>query len=813
MANAASRITVEIGGRVAASLRQAMSTVQTQVSSLGQNVNRSLANASRGFRDVVRSDAFQTAAVAAGGLTLAIGGSVRAAMEFESAMADVRKVVDFPTPQAFADMQRDIMQLSREIPISATGFTEIIAAAGQAGIARDELTRFARSAAQMGVAFDISAGEAGDAMAKLRTSMGLNQDGVEQLADAMNHLSNSMASSAPEITDFMLRTGALGKQIAITTEQQAALGSAMIAAGAEPEVAATSFRNLVRALTKGDSATNRQADAMERLGVTTTDVAKAMQQDAVGTIQDVFNRLNQMPAEMRVALASDIFGDEARALAPLITNAELMAGALAEVGDKGRYTGSMLREFQARSKTTGNQIQLFQNNLNGLGIAIGSAVLPAINKFFTAITPLVSKVVDLATQFPTLTTAIVAVAGALAGLVILAPFVASLMSVAGGLGITLGGIAAVATGPIGLTIAAIVGIGTALVIAYDKVGWFRDAVNAAWAAISQTFSGFVTYLGGAWKVFTGIFMGDTARIQAGFNQALSGLRQMFGAWVGWLGTVWNGVTTAIQTVFQGAVNGVKAIWQGLVGFFQGLVMQVGSIFQTVGSTILAVMFPIPTLILGVFGQLPPGVQGIFNQIVGFIRSVPGQLADVGAAIIQTIIDGIKAKAAEMYDTVRGVFAEVRNLMPFSDAKEGPFKYLTKSGKAIISTLASGVGAAAPRLSRAMEDAAGGAMQALGGAAGAMPAMATAGGPALTAAGVPVRSSPVVPNYGSLDVPAPGPSAMFGGASMGGMSMAPTVNVNVAGTTASADDIADRVMRVFNDMLGEAEASVRAFLND
>lgn len=805
---AVSRITVEIGGRLASSLNRSLRAAQSQVSSLGQNVNRSLADASRGFRGVIRSDAFQTAAVAAGGLTLAIGGSVRAAMEFESAMADVRKVVDFPTPQAFADMQRDIMQLSREIPISATGFTEIIAAAGQAGIAREELTRFARSAAQMGVAFDISAAEAGEAMAKLRTSMALDQGQVEQLADAMNHLSNSMASSAPQITDFMLRTGALGKQIAITTEQQAALGSAMIAAGAEPEVAATSFRNLVRALTKGDSATNRQADAMERLGLTTTQVARAMQQDAVGTIQDVFARLNQMPAEMRVALSSDIFGDEARALAPLITNAELMSGALAEVGDSSRYTGSMLREFQARSATAGNQIQLFRNNVNGLGIAIGSAVLPAINRFFTAITPLISGLVDLATEFPVVTAAVVGVGTALIGLVAIAPFVASFISVLGSLklalaGLSLGatiagwagaigpaiaGIAAVVTGPIGLTVAAIAGIGTALVLAYQKVEWFRNGVNAIWSGIVQVFQGVVTYLGGAWKVLTGILTGDSNRAKEGIAQAFGGLRQIFG------------------TIF----DGIKAVWAGFTGFIGGLIQQAVGLFQQFGPTVLAIMFPIPAAILGAFGQLPPGVQGVFNQVVAFIQGVPGQLVDVGRKIIDTIIDGIKARASALVETVRATFAEVRNLMPFSDAKEGPFKYLTSSGKAIITTLAHGVSEAAPRLTRAMDSAAAGAMGALGGATMA-PAMALAGAPSLTAAGVPVRSRPMVPSYSPIDVPAPGPGAGRGG--MGSMSMSPTVNVNVAGSSSTADDIAEQVMRVFQDMLGEAEASVRAYLND
>src|SRR5690606_7538885 len=44
---------------------------------------------------------------------------------------------------------------------------------------------------------------------------------------------------------------------------------------------------------------------------------------------------------------------------------------------------------------------------------------------------------------------------------------------------------AAVTGPVGLTIAAIVGIIAALVLAYNKVEWFRNMVNDAWAWIKE----------------------------------------------------------------------------------------------------------------------------------------------------------------------------------------------------------------------------------------------------------------------------------------------------------------------------------------
>jgi TP901 family phage tail tape measure protein len=428
-------------------------------------------DAKASFGAVVNSATWQVAAAGAAGIGVALGTSVRAAIDFESAMADVRKVVPgLESAEGLKEMKQEIIGLSKELPVSAEGLAAIMAAAGQAGIPREELAEFTRQAAQMGVAFDITADEAGTAMAKLRTSLGLSQPEVVDLADAMNFLSNSMASSAAEVNQFMLMAGAVGQQVAMTTEQTAALGSAMIAAGAAPEVAATSFRNLVRALTKGESATAKQAAAFKALGLDVNQVAKDMQTDAVGTIRDVFQRISQMPAEMRVSTISEVFGDEARALTPLITNMQLFDQAIGLVGDKSQYAGSMLAEFEARAGTSANNFQLLQNNLKALQIAIGEGLLPAINAIFAALGPVLSVVADVAGRFPILTAAVVTLTAALAALVIAAPAIVSLITLLGSLKAVLA-ISSLAVGWAGLQTVVIVAVSAMKSALIGFVGW------------------------------------------------------------------------------------------------------------------------------------------------------------------------------------------------------------------------------------------------------------------------------------------------------------------------------------------------------
>ncbi|PMZ30233.1 phage tail tape measure protein, partial [Pseudomonas sp. GW247-3R2A] len=73
-----------------------------------------------------------------------------------------------------------------------------------------ELKQFAEDAVKMGIAFDQTADQSGDMMAKWRTSFKMTQPEVVTLADKINYLSNIGPSSAAQISDIVTRIGSLG---------------------------------------------------------------------------------------------------------------------------------------------------------------------------------------------------------------------------------------------------------------------------------------------------------------------------------------------------------------------------------------------------------------------------------------------------------------------------------------------------------------------------------------------------------------------------------------------------------------------------
>lgn len=346
-------------------------------------------------------------------LKSAIASPVKEAMAFESAMADVNKVVSFQSVEAFKAFQTQLMDLSKTVPMSVNGLAQIAAAAGQAGVAEGDLIKFTEAAAKIGVAFDISAEQAGDAMAKLQTALGMSLDDTVLLADSMNQLSNAQASSAADILDVVRRVGPMGKGFGFSATQTAAFASAMLSAGAKSDVAATSFQNMGLALVKGARASKTVRQALRDLGFDSAKVAKGMQEDAAGTVIKVLEAISKMPKDERAGITSELFGNNADALLALTNNIDLLKNSLGLVSDQSKYAGSAFKEFQVRAGTFQNAVQVFNNRLTALKIVIGSALIPALNDLMTVISPVIDRIASFADAHPQLTRNVLTAAAAL----------------------------------------------------------------------------------------------------------------------------------------------------------------------------------------------------------------------------------------------------------------------------------------------------------------------------------------------------------------------------------------------------------------
>ncbi len=366
-------LALKIAGKVDSSLKKSCLAAAKDVNTLSASVQKVSSKVAK---------AMATATSAA--ITAITVDAAKKAIEFESTMANVAKVVDGLRDEngaftkSYYEMSDALLNMSKSIPMTANALGQIMASAGQAGIASEDLAKFTETAAKMGVAFDTTAEQAGEWMATWRTALNLSQTQVTALGDQLNYLGNTTSENALKLSEVVTRVGALGQTAGLSAGEVAALAASM--PGVTAEISATGIKSMMIAMTAGASATSKQAAVLQQLGFTASDMANRMQTDAKGAIIDLLGAIKQLPAAEQTAALSQYFGKESvSSIAPLLKNLGYLQQQFAKVGDAAAYSGSMEAEYAVRADTTANKLQLMQNKLAVLQVRIGNKILPYVN--------------------------------------------------------------------------------------------------------------------------------------------------------------------------------------------------------------------------------------------------------------------------------------------------------------------------------------------------------------------------------------------------------------------------------------------------
>ena len=643
-------------------------------------IERSADQAKRSFKNVLDSSAWQGAAVAATGIGAGLVYSAKKAIELESQMVQVRKVVEFDSPNGLKKLQEDLIGLSTKIPYTAKELAELAAAAGMAGYAEKDILKFVEASAKMGTAFNMSASEAGDAMVAFQAGMGLSLDQAINLGDAINHLSDNLAGvvEPAALVEVTKRIGAIGVASGLSAKDVAALGAAFLAPGTQADVAATGMKNFLKALTMGEAGSNNFRGAMNNLlgGITPKNmkgnsaqwISNMMQKDAKRAITLVIGELAKVPKEMQAGLISKIFGEESKAaIMPLLTNTKLLSQAFGLVAKEGDFAGSMTKEFNNQLNSSEVQLKLFKNNIDAIALSLGNALLPGINAILGVLKPFLSVLGFLAQKVPGFSAAIVGLGAAFAGLVISAPFISSLMTVATalrGLGILatvsgwLGAVVPLlsqvmplisALGPVILTVGRVlvgiftgpVGWATLLVTAAVALYTFRDKVAAffAWMGPAVTAAGVVIRQG--WGMLT-TWLGSS------LTTAITTMQQGWGAFSQWMATTLTNVGAALTAGLTtiGASFSLYVI-QPIQAALTPLLVWIGQTIQAwsvawwsyvVSGFNLYVVAPIQ----GAWQMLVVGMQTIWNGLVAWFGQSVAYLQQVFSGIWNQVSVGFNS---------------------------------------------------------------------------------------------------------------------------------------------------------------------------
>ncbi|WP_342550959.1 phage tail tape measure protein [Lysinibacillus sp. FSL M8-0216] len=491
----------------------------TQVGQRMQEVGSKLSAVGDGMMNVGKKlSMYVTAPIAAMG-----AGAFKAAVDFESAFAGVRKTVD-ATESEFQYFSDEIRNMSKDIPAAATEIAKVAEAAGQLGIKNDAILGFTRTMTDMGVATNMSADEAATALARFANITKMSQQDFDKLGSTVVGLGNNFATTESEIIEMSLRLAGAGAQIGMSEADILGLATALSSVGIQAEMGGSALsRVMVRmqvaastGLGQMDELTKKTGMSLRELqmlaannsmdftsladslgmtnkemknivnagldlenfakvaGMTSKQFKEMFEKDAVGAIGSFVNGLGnaEQAGESAINMLQEMGITEILLRDSLLRagNAnELFAESIDVANKAWGENVALANEAEQRYKTTESQLIILKNKLVDLGITLGNILIPFVLKMVELVEPWIEKFASLSEKTQKTILILGGLAAAIGPVLIvggaLISSIGTIISAVGGLSMAIG-VAGGATTAFGATLSLITG----------PIGWAIGAI-------------------------------------------------------------------------------------------------------------------------------------------------------------------------------------------------------------------------------------------------------------------------------------------------------------------------------------------------
>ena len=475
-------------------------------------------------------------------------------------------------------------------------------------------------------------------------------------------------------------------------EQLSVLG--MLQATMSGSEAGTKYKAFLRSATKGG----------EALGLSFTDANNQLlsMPEIMDLLRGKFGETMDAAEKMELQKA---FGDaEAVALIDLMYNkvGDLQDNILGMYDSLGSGVGVATEMASAINETEPERFQRLQQQAHNVTESIGNSLLPTINDLMQTGGNLLTKVGTWIENNQELVRVIMLVVLAIGGFLTVAGTVIAVVSAVGlivtktiagfkllkaGFLLAKGALAplissvwsftaALLANPVTWIVIGIVALIAALVLLYNKCEWFRNGVNAI-------LNFFKEKLGAALEVVQNIFgaIGNVVgsvmdAAKATVSEKLGNMKDAYEAHGG-----------GIQGAAAAAVEGVKGIYTAGFTFLDNLTGgKLTAIKDKFVSGVTNIANGVREKFEGVKTAFSNGITNIKDTVTGAVT----WFFESGKKVVSTFANGIRSAFTGAVDAVKGGLQRIRNMLPFSDAKEGPLSTLTLSGQRTLTTYAHGL---------------------------------------------------------------------------------------------------------------------------
>nr|DAQ78637.1 MAG TPA: minor tail protein [Caudoviricetes sp.] len=347
------------------------------------------------------------------GLTLPLVASVgmvtKAAVDYESAFAGVKKTVDETATVSYKNLSDGIRQMAKELPASAVEIANVAEVAGQLGIKAEDILTFSRTMIDMGESTNLSAEDAASSIAKIANILGLTSDEYKRFGSSVVDLGNNFATTERDIVEMTNRLAAGGRLAGLTAPDILGLATAMSSVGIEAEAGGTAMTQTLTAIGNAVSLTGKgAADDLNLIaktaGMTSEEFQQAWKEKPVVALQSFIKGLKdaqEKGVNMNAILAQlGMTGiRQSNMLKSLALASDKMGDAVDRSNKAWKENTALTNEANKRYETTESQLKMFKNQVTDLAIEFGGPLLKALREGLTAAKPWIDTLAKMAKQF------------------------------------------------------------------------------------------------------------------------------------------------------------------------------------------------------------------------------------------------------------------------------------------------------------------------------------------------------------------------------------------------------------------------------
>lgn len=318
------------------------------------------------------------------GIGGALGAFTSAAVSFESAFVTVRRVVD-ETEAGFAQLNKNIREMSRELPIGANELANLMSVAGRMGIRGvDNLTKFTDTIAKLQMTTDIVGEDAASALAQLLNVMDEAPANIDRVGSTIVDLGNNFAATEMSIVNMATRIAGAGRVVGLSTSDVLGLATALAQAGVRAEMGGSAISRVMINMSQAVANGSKEVHTFAKVaGMSTRQWVDQFRTDPVRAIEAFIRGLRRMDdAGQNVFATLEAVGmTEIRtrdALLRLIGASDKMSEAIDRSNRAWQQNIALTNEVEEALNTTGAQTRLLWNELVDVARGIGDQLQPVL---------------------------------------------------------------------------------------------------------------------------------------------------------------------------------------------------------------------------------------------------------------------------------------------------------------------------------------------------------------------------------------------------------------------------------------------------